>query len=346
MMKKTVQFGRREIGTGRPTYVIAEIGSNHDQSLDSALEMIVRAAEAGADAVKFQSIRFDALYHPLAETGVFRDWFAQIELDEAWYPALAERASAVGVDFLSAPTYERAIGLLQQVGVPGLKLASPQVQGNLPLLRTAAATGLPLILSMGYADYGDIQRAVTACQDSGNSDLILLHCVSKYPAAPADADLGFIPTLQAMTGLPVGYSDHTMGSHMAVAAVTMGACVIEKHVTTDRGRKGPDHHFSLLFEEFVEMVRQIREVEQAVGDGTRLRFRCGEEELRNKVQLKAVAVTAIAAGQPLAPENIRFLRAAKPGLGMDAFDDLSRYCARHDIHPGTVLNWDDLQLAY
>jgi len=325
--------------------VIAEIGSNHDQQLDTALEMISRAADAGANAVKFQSLRFDELYHPATESESFRNWFMQIELDEAWYPPLAAQARRCGVDFLSAPTYERAIGLLQSVGAPALKLASPQVQGNISLLRNAASTGLPLILSMGYSDYGDVLRAVDACLDVGNANLILLHCVSKYPTSPHEANLSFIRTLQAMTGMPVGYSDHTMGSHLAVAAVALGACIVEKHVTIDRSRPGPDHHFSLTFEEFGEMVSQLRDVEQAIGDGTRLAFRVGELELREKVKLKAIAVSAIACGEPLTTGNTRFMRAASEGLGETEIGDIARFLARRHIAAGTVLDWPDIQLA-
>ncbi len=343
--KQVVKLGERGVGAGCPTYVIAEIGSNHDQQLDTALDMISRAAEAGANAVKFQSLRFDELYHPHAESESFRQWFSQIELDEAWYPELAAQAQRCGVDFLSAPTYEKAIALLQSSGVPAFKLASPQVQGNPALLRKAAMTGLPLIMSMGYCDYGDIQRAVAICLAAGNSDLILLHCISKYPATPPEADLGFIATLRCMTGMPVGYSDHTMGSHMAVAAVALGACVIEKHVTIGRDRQGPDHHFSLTFEEFRSMVLQLRDVEQAIGDGTRLAFRSAELQLREKVKLKAIVVNEIEVGERLSSANVRFLRTAKHGLGESELGDMCRFVARRSVVVGTALDWPDIQLA-
>jgi sialic acid synthase SpsE len=342
---KRVNIGGRTVGPGNPAYVIAEIGANHDQDLSVALDMISMAAQAGADAVKFQSIRFDRLYNPANETSEFREWFRQIELDEAWYPHLAERAKSAGVDFLSSPTYAEAVDLLVACRVPALKLASPQVQGNLPVIRKAAATGLPLVLSMGYAEYGDMVNVLRACREEGNEQLVLLHCVSKYPVAPSEARLGFMQTLAAMTGYPTGFSDHTLGTHMAAAAVALGACAIEKHVTLDRGRSGPDHHYALTFPELRDMIAHIREVEAALGDGTRIDLLPEEMTLRDKVRLKAIARREIGAGESLAGDAVVFLRAGRNGLGQSELPELARYCARHPITAGTVLQWTDLQLV-
>ncbi len=341
---KSVNIGGRAIGPGNSAYVIAEIGANHDQDLAVALDMISMAAQAGADAVKFQSIRFDRLYNPENESLEFRQWFRQIELDEAWYPRLTERAKTAGVDFLSSPTYAEAVDLLVGCGVPALKLASPQVQGNLPLVKKAASTGLPLVLSMGYAEYGDIVNVLRACREEGNEQIILLHCVSKYPAAPSEARLGFMQTLAEMTGFPTGFSDHTLGTHMAAAAVALGACVIEKHVTLDRSRSGPDHHYALTFTELRDMITHIREVEAAVGDGTRIDLLPEEMALREKVCLKAIARRDIFKGESLADDAVVFLRAERDGLSRGELTKLGRYCARHPITPGTVLQWSDLQL--
>jgi sialic acid synthase SpsE len=340
---KAVTIGERRLGPGNAAYLIAEIGANHDQDLKLALDMISMAAEAGADAVKFQSIRFDRLYDSAKEPAEFREWFRQIELDEAWYPQLAERARSAGVDFLSSPTYVEAIDLLLACGVPALKLASPQVQGNLPLVRRAASTGLPLILSMGYAEYGDIANALATCREAGNEQLVLLHCVSKYPAAPSEARLAFVRTLAAMTGFPTGFSDHTLGTHMAAAAVALGACAIEKHVTMDRARSGPDHHFALTFPELRSMVAHVREVEEALGDGTRMTLLPEESMLREKVRLKAISHRAIGANEPI-EGDIVFLRSGQSGLSQSDLGDLKRYRSRHPISRGTVLQWSDLQL--
>ena len=335
----------KSVGAREPCYVIAEIGSNHCQDLDLALDMISMAAEAGADAVKFQSIKFDQLYAPVEASSELRDWFKFIELNESWYPKLFDRAESEGLAFLSSPTYQGAIDLLVGLGVPALKLASPQVQGNLPLVKKAAESGLPLILSLGYADYGDIQRAVRCCQDAGNGDLILLHCISAYPSQPKDARLRFIPTLKSMTGLPVGFSDHTLGYHLPLAAVALGATVLEKHVTVSRNADGPDHHFSLTFKEFSEMVARIREVESALGDGTRMHLLPEEMALRQSVGMKAIISKEIKKGTILDETCVAFLRSERTGLSIDALGSLGRYKARKDLSRGVVIQWVDIQLV-
>lgn len=343
--RPTVEIGGRVVGDVEPAYLIAEIGANHDQQLSLALDMISMAAEAGADAVKFQSIRFDRLHNPDIESPDLREWFRQIELEEAWYSALADRAKSVGVDFLSSPTYAEAIDLLVARSVPALKLASPQVQGNLPVVRKAAATGLPLILSTGYCEYGDILAALRACREEGNDKLLFLHCVSKYPAAPTDVKLRFMHTLAAMTGRPVGFSDHSLGAHMAVAAVALGACAVEKHVTLDRGRSGPDHHYAMTFPELHDMITQIREVEAALGDGTRTELLPEERLLRDRVRLRVLARRPLAEGEMLSADAVVFLRAGQDGLSPSDLSNLARYQARRPIPPGTVLQWSDLQLV-
>jgi sialic acid synthase SpsE len=340
---KTVNISGRAVGSGNPAYVIAEIGANHDQDLELALDMISMAAEAGADAVKFQSIRFDRLYDPTMEPPDFREWFRQIELDEAWYPLLADRAKSAGVDFLSSPTYVEAVDLLVACRVPAIKLASPQVWGNLPVVRKAAASGLPLILSMGYSGYGDIVNAMATCREAGNEQIVLLHCVSKYPAAPSEARLGFIRTLAMMTGLPTGFSDHTLGTHMAAAAVALGACALEKHVTVDRDRSGPDHHFALTFPELRSMIEHVREVEEALGDGTRMELLPEELMLREKVRLKAITHRAIRENESIG-SGIVFLRSGRNGLSPSDLGNLERYRARHHIDAGKAIQWSDLQL--
>lgn len=339
-----LQIEKRWVGRGEPAYIIAEIGSNHNQDLALAIEMIGKAAEAGANAVKFQSIRFESLYSDRYETPEFREWFRQIELDEAWYPELARAAREHGVDFISSPTYESAVDLLLECDVPAFKLASPQVQGNLAVVEKAARTGKPLILSMGYSEYGDIARVVNLCRRASNDSLILLHCVSKYPVAPGEANLRFIQTLAAMTGHLTGYSDHTLGSHFAVAAVSLGACVIEKHVTLDRSLPGPDHSFALTFPEFASMVAQIREVEAGLGVGGRLTLLPEEVELRERVKLKAFAATDIAPGEGLTEGNVTFLRASRPGISIDDRSVFSHLKARGPISAGTLLSWDMVSL--
>ena len=340
----TIKFGQRCIGVGNPTYIIAEIGSNHDQDLQLAMDMIYQAADSGADAVKFQSIRFDQLYNPKTESNEFRKWFKKIELNESWHVKLAECARVAKIDFLSSPTYLDAVDLLVNCGVVALKIASPQVQGNLALLKKAAATRLPLILSMGYADYGDIARALRICAEEDNDQIVVLHCISKYPTLPSEARLGFIPTLASMTGFPVGYSDHTLGTYMAPVAVALGACIIEKHVTTSKFRNGPDHHFALSFAELREMVSKIREVETALSDGTRLYLLPEELKHRDKVKFKAISSKDLKKGDLLVHDSVIFLRSERAGITQEELGDPMRYCIRYEVPANTLLQWSDLQL--
>lgn len=343
-MIESLKIGDRPVGVGRPAYIIAEIGSNHNQNLQQALDMMALAADAGADAVKFQSLQFHDLYLETLEPPEFRDWFRQIELDEAWYPVLASHARKLGVDFLSSPTYERAVDLLEAVNVPAYKIASPQAQGNLAIVAKAAKTGKPLILSIGYCEYGDIARVVRLCEEVGNHSLVLLHCVSKYPTQPQDANLRFIQTLAAMTQRPTGYSDHTLGIHMPLAAIALGACVLEKHVTLDRNLEGPDHSFAITFSEFKTMVQWIRETEAAMGTGTRLSLLPEELTYRKNVELKAITSTAIAAGSPLTPRNVQFLRSSQAGISIDYQEILMQAQAKVDIEAGNLIRWPMLTI--
>lgn len=342
MKPSGIMIGHKAIGEYRPTYIIAEIGSNHNQSLDRALEMIERSAECGADAVKFQSIRFDKLYHPDCETQAFRHWIEQIELDEKWYHSLAARCRQCQVDFISSPTYADAIPLLEDCQVPAYKLASPQVQANLPLVKAVAKTQKPLIMSMGYSSYGDIENALLAAAEVGNHSVIPLHCISKYPMMAEEANLRYINTLQAMTGCPVGFSDHSLGFHLTLAAVALGACVIEKHVTTDRLMAGPDHHFSMLFSELETMIRHIRELDQALGSGIRMQLLPEECKYRDSVKLKLFAAKHIAAGESIMPHSVQMLRCQQAGVDAGVLNMDVCFRAGRNIAAGEQLQWRDL----
>lgn len=343
LLNQEIKIGTRTVGKGHPTYVIAEIGTNHNQDLNMALDMISMVKETGADAAKFQSIKFSDLYLESLETKDFREWFRQIELEESWYNALSKRCADEGIDFLSSPTYESAVDLLEKVNVPAYKLASPQVQANLKVVAKTAKTKKPLILSVGYCEYSDIVRAIDVCKTNGNDSLILLHCNSKYPVKAQESNLMFIQTLAAMTGEITGYSDHSMGTHMGVAAVALGACVIEKHVTTDRNQKGPDHPFALTFSEFKDMTSQIREVRLGLGNGTRLHLLPEEWESRRKVELKAISRKNIEAGEIISEANLMFLRSNQKGLSIDYQDIIQNSKAKGSIESGTLIQWNMLE---
>jgi len=227
--------------------------------------------------------------------------------------------------------------------VPAYKLASPQVQGNLPLVKQVAETGKPIFFSIGYCDYGDIAAAMNTFKEAGNEVVIPLHCTSKYPTLPEDANLRFMGTLQAMTGRLVGFSDHTLGTHLTVAAVALGSHVIEKHVTQNRSAEGPDHHFALTFPEFSEMVSLIKETSAALGDGTRMTL--GEEAgLREMVLRKAVAAEDIAAGEQIDESKLIFMRAADDGIAWEHRHLLSLCRAKRQIPAESLIQWGMLDL--
>lgn len=302
------------------TFVIAEIGSNHNQDLSCALDLIDAAAESGAQAIKFQSIRPDRLIHTSQITRDDQALFEQIQLNEEWYAPLFARAEQKNVLCLSAPTYLEAVQILADHGARLMKVASPQTYGFPQIIDAAAQTGLPTIMSTGYCGLLEIRRAVDRFTAKGNREnLLLLHCVSNYPTAPQDANLRFMDTLREKFCLPVGISDHTLGWAVAIAAVARRASVIEKHITFSREQSGPDHHFALEIPEFKEMILQIREVESALGDGRKEELTLFEQDFRGSVMEYPFARRDLARGAVLRRDDIYFRR-LKTGGGLSAWD--------------------------
>lgn len=308
-------IGRKRLGNGAPCYVIAEIGSNHDGKFSQAIKLVKAAAKAGADAVKFQSLRYDALWIPELESAKHRRFHSQLDLPESWYRPLKEACDDAGLHFLSCPTYPEAVELLAATGAPALKIASPQTRANLPLVRHAAASGLPLIVSTGYCRYSHVAAAMEACRDAGNRRVALLQCVSEYPARPEILNLRAMETMSRMFGVPAGFSDHTLGATAAVAAAALGAAVLEKHLTLDRDLPGPDHSFATEPSEFAAMVRGIREAEAMLGDGVKTPTPA-EEKFAGRLQLRLIATRRIPAGAKLRRTDV-LLRRGSFGLTPD-----------------------------
>ena len=258
-------------------YVIAEAGVNHNGSLEIALELVDAAARSGADAVKFQTFRADEVVSPSAPKAGYQvettgsgesqlEMVRKLELDEAAHHELVSRARARGIDFLSTPFDLPSVAFLARLQLPFLKLSSGAVT-DLPLLRRAGSLGTPLILSTGMATLEEVAAAVDVLVSAGTprEAITVLHCTTEYPTPPADVNLRAMATLAEALGLRVGYSDHTQGIAVAIAAVALGATVIEKHFTLDRTMEGPDHRSSLEPDELAEMIGAIRVVEQALG---------------------------------------------------------------------------------
>lgn len=321
-MNSVLEIAGRRIGPGHPCFVIAEAGVNHNGSLDLARQLIDAAADAGADAVKFQTFQSEQLVTadaPKADyqqqaTGAGESQFAmlkRLELDEPAHRELMAHAAARGLIFLSTPFDEPSADLLETLALPAFKIPSGEVT-NLPFLEYLARKRQPLILSTGMSTLAEVEAAVAAIRDAGGDALALLHCVSRYPAQPADANLRAMQTMAAKFAVPVGFSDHTLGTDIAIAAVALGACILEKHLTLDRTLPGPDHAASLEPVDFAALVRGVRAIESALGHGRKEPVP-GEANTAAVARKSLVAARDLAAGEVLDAGAIAIKR---PGTGL------------------------------
>jgi sialic acid synthase SpsE len=345
-------IGARPVGPSHPCYVIAEAGANHNRDLPTALRLIEVAAEAGADAVKFQTYTAEGLYSRrtpdikyLKDKGLVDDqesvWdlIKRVEIPWEWHADLARHAAACGITFFSTPFEEAAVDVLEEVGVPAYKIASYEVN-HLPLIERVARTGKPVLISTGMASLGDIERALDTAAAAGARDLMVMHCAVNYPPRFADLNLRAITTLRNAFQIPIGWSDHTPGHTADVVAVTLGACAVEKHYTLSRDQAGPDHPFALEPGELAAMVRAIREAEDALGSSVK-RVTEAEADLFRLGRRSIVAARDVAAGGELRREDLAIKR---PGFGIPV-DALDQVVGRHvakDVAADQVLEWDDL----
>lgn len=341
-------IGDRELGPGRPVYIIAEAGVNHGGDIGVALRLVDAAREAGADAVKFQVFSAERLagadapacsYQQQAEGQ--RAMLRRLELDERTFRDLKRHADHIGVEFLATPFGLPELRFLVDLGLPAIKIASPDLV-NVPLLRAAAPSGRTLIVSTGAAEEAEIDAAVglvVAAAPPGR--LVLLHCVSAYPTPPCEARLACIGTMARRYRVPVGFSDHTSEISFGGLAVAAGGAVLEKHLTLDRRLAGPDHFFSLEPRAFAEYVKFARDAQAALGDGT-LRLSVSEREVRERSRGSIVTTAAIPAGTRLTPEALAVQR---PGDGLSAsvWDDVIGAEAATDIPCGVRLTWSMLR---
>jgi N-acetylneuraminate synthase len=310
----------REIGPDRPPFVIAELSGNHNACIDRALRLIDAAAEAGADAVKLQTYTPDTITIDHDGPGfridgglwagrTLHDLYGEAQTPYEWHDALFAHARAHGLIVFSSPFDHTAVDLLESLDAPAFKIASFEAI-DLPLIRRAARSGRPLIVSTGMTTEAEIAEALEAA--GGPARTALLHCVSAYPASFADANLRAIPMLAARFGCPVGLSDHTPGTAAAVAAVALGACIIEKHFTLARADGGPDSAFSLEPDELKRLVNDCRNAWDALGDPV---LRRGEVERGNmQFRRSLYVVRDVAAGATLTEADVRSIR---PGFGLE-----------------------------
>jgi pseudaminic acid synthase len=342
-----IGISNRFIGPGHPTYIIAEMSANHNQDFDRAVEIVKVAKMAGADAIKLQTYTPDTITFN-SESEYFKIdgglWSGQTlyELYQSaytpweWQPRLKEEADKVGLSLFSSPFDHTAVDFLAQMNVPAYKIASFELV-DLPLIDHVAKQGRPIIMSTGMASLEEIAEAVERARASGNEEIVLLKCVSAYPAAPEEMNLLTIRHLRDTFGCPVGLSDHTLGHEVAVAAVALGANVIEKHFTLSRNVGGPDAAFSMEPDEFETMVKTIRLIEKALG---RVCYEPTKGELRNKQYRRSLFIARdMKKGDEFTPENVKSFR---PAAGLEPkylYDVLGRV-ASGGIKAGTPLSWE------
>jgi len=332
-------------------FVIAEAGVNHDGDIDRALALCDAARAAGADAVKFQTFRAEDLVLPGAPTAAYQkrqtgedDQFAmlrKLELSPAQHERIRDHCAAIGIEFFSTPFSLEAVDLLVALGVRRMKLPSGELTHR-ALVERACATGLPVLLSTGMATLDEVREALGWAQGVRGSlaGVTVLHCTSAYPAPDEALNLRAILTMREALGLPVGYSDHSLGIEAALAAVSLGATVIEKHLTLDRTLPGPDHAASLEPGEFAAMVRGIRRVTAMLGDGIKAP-RPEEQDAARVARRSVVAAVDIPAGTVLRPEMLACRRPAT-GIAPRDWDRVVGRTARAAVPAGSVLRWEQL----
>ncbi len=338
----------REIGPGHPIYVIAEVSANHNQDYDEAIRIIQAAKEAGADAIKLQTYTPDTMtidcdneYFQIGKGTIWEGKTLYKLYGEAytpweWQPRLQEVAAELEIDLFSTPYDFTAVDFLMGMNVPALKVASFE-NVDIPLLKKMAKTGKPLIMSTGMATLADIDEGVRAIHKAGGEQLALLKCTSAYPAPPEEMNLRAIPHLAECFGVPVGLSDHTLSVHVPTAAVALGACIVEKHITLSRDVPGPDSKFSLEPHEFKLMVEGIRTAEKALG---MVQYDGNEKEAHTKAFRRSLFVVKdMKAGERFTEENVRSIRPAY-GLHTRYMDDVLGRTAARDIERGTPLSWE------
>ena len=348
---RTININGRSIGEGFPIYIIAEMSANHGQSYDEAVRIIQAAKEAGADAIKLQTYTPDTMtidcdneYFRIGKGTIWEgrnlyDLYKEAYTPWEWQPKLKEVANDLGMDLFSTPFDNTAVEFLESMGVPAYKIASFELV-DIPLIQRVAKTGKPIIMSTGMATLAEIDEAVETAREAGCKELVLLKCTSGYPADPVEMNLRTIPHMAEAFNLPVGLSDHTLGIAVPVAAVALGACIVEKHFTLSRAVPSPDSAFSLEPLEFEAMVEAIRTTEKALG---KVNYAVTDKETASRVFRRSLFVVKdIVAGETFTTENIRSIRPGN-GLRPGNINNIIGCSAASDIKRGTPLSWDIIQ---
>jgi pseudaminic acid synthase len=347
-MMLAFSIGTRKIGLGQPVYIIAELSANHHQDFEQAVRIIHAAKEAGADAVKLQTYTPDTITiqserecfliggGTLWDGRTLYDLYSEAYTPWEWQPKLKQVADDLRIDLFSSPFDATAVDFLESMNVPAYKLASCELV-DIPLIEHIAQTGKPIVMSTGMAILEEIDEAVSVARQAGATQIALLKCTSAYPASPDEMNLRTISELARRYDVPVGLSDHTTDIAVPVAAIALGACIIEKHITLSRSHKGPDSAFSLEPDEFRAMVQAVRTAERSMG---KIHFGVSAQEESSRVFRRSLFVVEdVKSGEAFTELNVRSIR---PGHGLHTrhlAKILGKRSAR-DIARGTPLTWD------
>ncbi len=348
MTEATIQIGERSIGAGHRVYIVAELSANHNQNFDQATRIVQAAREAGADAVKLQTYTADTITirsdrecfrirgGTLWDGRTLHDLYDEAHTPWEWQPKLKALCDELGLDLFSSAFDPSAVDFLEAMGVPVHKVASPELV-DLPLIQTMARTGKPLILSTGMATLDEIEEALAAARAGGATQIALLRCTSSYPAPAEEMNLRSIPDMAARFGLPVGLSDHTPGIAVSVAAVALGASLVEKHLTLSRADGGPDAAFSLEPQEFKSLVDAIRSAEKSLGQ---VQYGPTPHEVSTRAFRRSLFVVRdMKKGEAFTAESVRSIRPAN-GLHPRHLVEVIGRRAAGDIERGTPLAWE------
>lgn len=345
-----IKIGERWVGDGEPTYIVAEAGSNHNGSLEQACCLIDAAAEAGADAVKFQHFKATKLYPRSAGASDYLhtgrsiyEIISEMETPDTWLPVLAARCRERRLDFLSTPFDEQAADLIEPL-VPAFKVASYEMT-HVPLLKHVARKGKPMVISTGAATLEEVLRMMEVVRSEGNEQMILLQCTASYPTPLEAVNARALVALREATGLPTGLSDHSRDPIVApVVAVALGACLIEKHFTLSNRLPGPDHQFAVEPHELRTLVQRVREAERTLGHG-RKEMLPEEGELKAFARRSIFAIQEIRSGKRLTPENVAVLRCGKLGFGLppEALGEVLGRTAARPIGAEALIRLEDLR---
>ena len=336
MLPETFSIGGVEISALGKPFIIAEIGSNHDQSIDKAFSMIDVAVEAGAHAVKFQLFKADKMYPAGSK---MYDIFKSIELNTNWLSKLIEHCRKVDVQFMASPFDEESASLLEEIGVNAYKIASSEITKP-GLLSHIALFNKPMFISTGMCDFVDVYDAVECCKRAGNNQIALLQCGAMYPIPVEHVNLRVMDTFSSFYGCPVGLSDHTIGMAAAVAAVGRGACVIEKHITLDRNSDGPDHFFAMEPDEFKIFIQMINDAYRCLGSPEKIMLPDERAQGRREGLYTA---RDIAEGEILEENDIMIQRPAG-GIRKRHYQTVLGSVSKKSLVSGHALEWDSLIL--